>query len=311
VIRADGELLTGFSVHLTNSRAIPGTRIGQIERIGRSLHAMVADDMGAILAEVARKIPRLLRLDVRLFDEDCARRERLRESLHAAGWKADTRRRQYSHTLILTLATRESEVLAGFSTRVRSTIKKALASPTLRFAPIGDSLYESRIRHLYSLTFERTGSVPPPLDVRGVLRDSHGGRHSLLVGAFARELAPPEDLLAFAWGRLHGDYAVLEVNASERSQYFRRLSPGFGLISHLIRWAIEQGARWIDLGGVAANAPAAKDPMHGIVEFKRRFSCDFREVAEEWHFDPSTMLAAAASVARSIARSVSDIYKPS
>ncbi len=305
----DGELLTGFSVHLTNSRAIPGTRIGQIERLGRSLHEPVADEMGSILAEVARKIPRLLRLDARIFDEDPARRKRLSDSLHGAGCKADIRRRQYSHTVILTLAAHESEVLARFSPRVRSTIRKVLASPALYFQPVPASGYIDRIRQLYNLTFERTGGMPPPLDIEGIVRDSSSGESSLLVGAFARGSEPPEDLIALAWGRLHGDYSVLELNASARSPLLRRLSPGFGLMMHLIQWTIERGGRWIDLGGLSTITPAADDPMQGIVEFKTRFSTDFREVAEEWHLDPSPMLTAAASVARSIARSVSDIYR--
>lgn len=306
----DGELLTGFSIHLTYSRAIPGTRIGQIERLGRSLHEPVADEMGPILADVARKIPRLLRLDARIFDEDPARRKRLSDSLLRAGCKADIRRRQYSHTVVLTLAARESETLGSLSARVRSTIRKALSSPVLQFQPIPATGYAGRIRQLYNLTFERTGGVPPPLDIEGVLRDSRDAKNSLLVGAFARDVQPPEDLIAVTWGRLHGDYSVLELNASARSPLLRHLSPGFGLMLHLIRWSAARGARWIDLGGLSTVTPRPDDPMHGIVEFKTRFSTDFREVAEEWHLDPSPMLTAAASMARSIARSVSDIYRP-
>jgi len=104
-----------------------------------------------------------------------------------------------------------------------------------------------------------------------------------------------------AWARLHGDYAVLELNASERSPLFsNRLSPGFGLMARLIDWAIQHGAQWIDLGGLPSKQPSADDPMHGIVEFKMRFSSDVREVAEEWNFEPSPLLAAAGSTVRSI-----------
>jgi hypothetical protein len=304
VTDADDELITGFAVHLTASRAIPGTRIGRIDRIGRELHAPIADRLGPVLNEVGLQIPRLLRLDVRIFDEDPARRHRLRASLAAAGWSAGEERRQYSHTLVLELGTSREEVLKGFTTRVRSTMKKALASPGLRFAPIVGDRYAGRIRHLHTLAFARTGVEPPPIDVAGILRDSAEGTTSLLVGAFAPDVPPPDDLLALLWGRLHGDHAVLEINASDRSPLFKRVSPGFGLMSELIDWSLQHNVRWIDLGGLHRQHATASDPMRGIIEFKSRFSTDFREIAEEWHLAPRPFLAAAASAIRSIARTV-------
>jgi hypothetical protein len=106
--------------------------------------------------------------------------------------------------------------------------------------------------------------------------------------------------VALAWGRLHGDYAELAVNASERTLVFTNsLSPGFGLMWRLFAWAIERGAHWMDLGGLAGTNPAPEDPLRGIVEFKMRFSRDFREVAEEWQLEPHPMLSGAASAARS------------
>lgn len=303
IVGADGRLITGFAIQLTASRALPGTRIGKVDRLGRNLHEEMAGAMGTVLREVARKIPRLLRLDARIFDEDPVRRQKLSDSLRAAGWRPSQRRRQYSHTLVLSLAESESQVFKRFSKRVRSTIRKALDSPALRFGPIGKP-YADRIRYLHAMTFERTGGVPPPVDVEGILDDSSGDNSSLLIGAFAREREIPEDLVAVAWARLHGDYAVLELNASERSRLFsNRLSPGFGLMARLIEWAIQHGAQWIDLGGLPSKQPTADDPMHGIVEFKMRFSSDVREVAEEWDFEPSPLLATAESTVRSVRNS--------
>jgi FemAB family len=304
VVDARGGLITGFAVNLTSSRAIPGTRIGRVNRIGRNLHEDMADVMGAVLSHTARKIPRLLRLDARLFDEEPARRQRICDSLRAADWNPTEERREYSQTLVLQLAASHAEVLKGFSTRVRSTIKKALGSPALRFAPISGSSYADRVRYLYALPFARTGGVPPEIDVEGIMRDSASGESSLLIGAFSCGTPAPEDLLALVWGRLHGDHAVVEINASERTPLFNTLSPGFGLMSQFIDWTIQHHARWIDLGGLSSMKPEANDPMRGIIEFKTRFSSDFRRVAEEWHFAPSPMLAAAAVAVRSIARRV-------
>src|ERR1700761_5849634 len=49
VLDPAGTLLSGFSVHLSSSWAIPGTRIGRIDRVGRNLHEGLADIMGAVL----------------------------------------------------------------------------------------------------------------------------------------------------------------------------------------------------------------------------------------------------------------------
>ena len=305
VLGADRTLVTGFAIHLTSSRALPGTRIGQVDCLGRTLHEEMASTTGEVLREVARQIPRLLRLDVRIFDENPARRGVMSASFATAGWSSAKRRRQYSHTLILDLAASEQEALQRLSKGVRTTMKKALASPLLRFAPIVGEEYESRIEDLYNLTFQRTGGSPPPLDIKGILRDSLGGKTSLLIGAFARDMSAPGDLVALAWGRLHGDYADLAVNASERSSLFTNsLSPGFGLMWRLFAWAIEHGARWMDLGGLTDTRPAPEDPLRGIVEFKMRFTRDFREVAEEWQLEPHPMLSGAASAARRVARLV-------
>jgi hypothetical protein len=309
VLGADRMLLTGFAIHLTSSRALPGTRIGQVDRLGRTLHEEIASTIGDVLREAARQIPRLLRLDVRIFDENAARRRAMSASFEAAGWSPAVRRRQYSHTLLLDLASSEHETLRCFSKGVRTAVRKALGSPLLRYAPVVGEQYHERIEFLYNLTFKRTGGVPPPIDINGILRDSLGGNNSLLIGAFARDQRAPDDLVALAWGRLHGDYADLAVNASERSPLFTNsLSPGFGLMWRLFAWAIEHGAHWMDLGGLSDTNPAPEDPLRGIVEFKMRFSRDFREVAEEWQLEPHPMLSGAADAARRVVRLVQRVH---
>ena len=300
----DGNLLTGFTVHLTDSLALPHTRIGRIERLGRDLHEEVSDTMGGILVQVAHMIPRLLRLDVRIFDENPARRRRLEGSLASAGWTLLEHQRSYRHTLVLALGCSEAEVRKSFTTRVRNSMRKALQTPLLHYGAVG-AMYADRIRELHSVTFERTGAQAPPLDVDAILRDSQDAKTSYLIGAFAKEGQAPQDLVAFAWARMHGDHAVLEATASERSALFRKhLSPGFALVSHLMAWAIEHGAHWMDLGGLSTANPTPTDPMRGIVEFKMRFSSDFREVATEWRLEPHPLLARAAAAVRSIRDSV-------
>jgi hypothetical protein len=302
VIDRSGALATGFAIELSASRAIPGFRIGRVDRIGRELHANIADAVGEVLRTAAGKIPRLLRLNVRVFDEDALRRQRVSRSLEAAGWIHSEHRRAYTRTLVLKLDGTKGEVIKALSRRVRNTIDDALASQSVRFAPIAGSQYADRIRYLHALSFARNGTVPPRIDARGILGDSLDGTSSLLIGAFVRDGKAPDDLVAFAWARLHGDHAVLEINASDRSHPVSDLSPGFALVSHLIGWAIEHGATWIDLGGLSSLEPAADDPLRGVIEFKKRFSTDLREIADEWTFEPNAFLASLSSAIGSIAR---------
>jgi lipid II:glycine glycyltransferase (peptidoglycan interpeptide bridge formation enzyme) len=136
------------------------------------------------------------------------------------------------------------------------------------------------------------------------MQDAASGA-SFLIGAYANEARAPEDLVAMLWGRLHGDHTTVEINASERSALFENLSPGFGLMSELIGWSIKHNAHWIDMGGLSSFDPAPGDPMRGVIEYKKRFASDFREVAQEWQLEPNPLLAAAANAVRTLARSVS------
>jgi hypothetical protein len=302
ILGADRHLVTGFAVHLTSSRALPGTHIGRVECLGRALHESIDDSLGEVLREAAMQIPRVLRLDIHIFDENAERRRALTASLTAAGFAPTRRRRQYSHTLLLPLDCSEEALLRGFSKRVRSTIRKAINSPLLRFGAVAGDHYECRLGYLHTLPFRRTGGIAPPIDVTGILRDSFGGHNSLLIGAFVRDRKPPDDLVGFAWARLHGDYAALEINASERCYPFSNtLSPGFGLMWRLFTWARGRGAKWLDLGGLPCIDARSDDPMRGIIEFKTRFSTNLLEVAEEWQFEPHPLLTGAAAATRRVA----------
>lgn len=302
VIGPSGELASGLAIELSGSRAIPGYRIGRVDRIGRDLHESIADSIGAVLLAAARTIPRLLRMEGRVFDEDPARRRRVSDSLAAAGWQHRTPPREYTQTLVLNVDRSRAELLKSFSRRLRNTIHGSLESPSLRYAPVLGDRYADRIRELHALPFARTGGVPPAIDVRGILADSASGTTSFLVGAFDAAGTPPSDLVAFSWARLHGDHAVLEINASDRSPLVSEWSPGFALVSRVLDWAIERGAKWIDLGGLPSMDPAAGDPMRGVIEFKKRFSTDLRTVADEWTYEPSARLGALSAAIGSIAR---------
>jgi hypothetical protein len=110
-IDGSGALATGFAIELSGSRAIPGFRIARVDRIGRDLHENIADAVGEVLRTAAGKIPRLLRLNARVFDENALRRQRISRSLEAAGWTRSKHQRAYTQTLVLQLDRTTSDVI--------------------------------------------------------------------------------------------------------------------------------------------------------------------------------------------------------
>lgn len=295
---ASDQLVAGLALELMPSRALPIARIGRIDRVGRTLHAGAIPVLGEVLASIAKHVPRLLRLDVRVFDEDPMRRQQFCESLLHAGGQRSNPQRDYSRTLSLALDRDDIAILATLSRRTRQDIHKFLKCPGTRIAAICDSSYLGRIRQLHKSSFTRTDTTPPALDIEGILQDSCHNGNSLLIGAFMGGRRAPDDLIAFAWGRLHGDHATYEAGGLEKLDAIRHLSPGYALIWHLVTWARSRNATWFDLGGIISPDAPANDPLHGIAAFKRRFSTSEQIVAEEFSFRPSTALARLASAAR-------------
>ena len=64
----------------------------------------------------------------------------------------------------------------------------------------------------------------------------------------------------------------------------------------LIVWAKRIGASWFDLGGVTAGSVGSGDPVGGISDFKRLFSKQMIDVAEDWEFEPRPVPARLATL---------------
>jgi lipid II:glycine glycyltransferase (peptidoglycan interpeptide bridge formation enzyme) len=67
----------------------------------------------------------------------------------------------------------------------------------------------------------------------------------------------------------------------------------------LIVWAKRAGATWFDFGGVTAGTAGSGDPLGGISDFKRLFSKERAEVAEDWVLEPRKLVARLARLVRS------------
>jgi lipid II:glycine glycyltransferase (peptidoglycan interpeptide bridge formation enzyme) len=111
-----------------------------------------------------------------------------------------------------------------------------------------------------------------------------------LVGLFRTDREGPEALLGFAWGCWNGESACYFAGGSSRPPDLHRVQIGYPLVWDLIQWAKRSGATWFDFGGVTAGTAASGDPMGGISDFKRSFSNQAADVAEDWVFEPRRLL---------------------
>jgi hypothetical protein len=288
---------------LTLSRALPGTLIGKIERLGRALHDESPREVGAALSMAAASITRLQRLDVRVFDEDPQRRGRLCAALEQAG----AQRRpttNYGRTLILDLRATEANLIAGFSSRARRNLRHLDAQQSIEIRPVRLRGHLARLSEQHSSVFRRTGGHAPRMDFDAILADSRRDADSALLGAFDRRSVAPANVLGFAWVRLHGDYASYEAGAIARCEQSARLAPGYALLWEAIKWSKQRGASWFDMGGLRSIQGDAEDSLQGILEFKRGFAnCDI-SVAEEFSLRGNATLANVADFARRLGRAV-------
>ncbi len=285
-----GRLLAGFAIQLTASRAIPGTWIGRAERVGRRLHESVIEDIGTLLVGAARLIPRLQRLDVQLFDEDEHRLRRFEASLRLAGCLRIRNPRDYTRTLLLPLVTSEDDQMARLSSSTRRNIRIVQRNTGYRVGPIRDARYAPRMTALLRDNFRRTHGIAPTIAFEDVLQDAMSEYSSCAAGVFDRNRPLPDDLVAFAWGRAHGDHAGEELRAADRSGDLARTPLGYAVVWHLVNWARRRGFGWFDLGGALASDIPDSHPLHGINEFKRRFTTDERRIAGEFRIEPDTRI---------------------
>ena len=300
VVDASGHLITAFSIEMSNSRGLPGTRIGRIERLGRALHFGAMPVLDRVLVRVAQAIPRLQRLDVQVFDEDPERRRQYGERVLAAGGTTPSESRGYTRTVRLNLLGSEEALLASLRHGTRRKIRACFSTPLARTSPVTDPRYLRRLKTIHGESFHRTGSVAPRIEFADVLRDATSGGDSALIGVFAVSRPMPEDLIAFGWGRLHGDHVAYEAGGSENSDEVRCLSPGYAVLWDLGRWARTHAATWLDLGGITAPDEPDSHPLHGISSFKRRISRDELEVASEYRLEPNSMIGRLARAARTL-----------
>jgi hypothetical protein len=284
-----------FAVELAASRALPGYRVVRVERFGEALPDTVWPAAVHALEEMARA-PRVLRVSVEVFSRHAETRGRIGELLAAAGFaRADTPR-NWTQTLALDLGPREDQLIASFSELARRGIRAVHKHP-VEVRTVDDPALGDRLDALMQETFARTGA---PRETRwdwaGVIELSRRASDaSRLVGLFRTDRDGPDALLGFAWGWWNGQSVSYWAGASTRPKDLR-VHIVHPLFWDLILWAKRGGATWFDLGGVTAGTAASGDPVGGISDFKRLFSKETTDVAEDWVLHPRRWPARLASV---------------
>ena len=291
----------GVGASIGPSRALPGHRVYRVERLGASTSP--ADDAAivAAVARLARDDPRCLRMTVEVFERDAATRARLVGLLRGQGFSRVTAPRMYERTVALDLVGSDDDLFAAIDKTARRHVR-APAKRGLELRPVADPAWAPRIEALLDATFKRTGGLLHHLPWSEIIAWSvESPATSRVVGLFDPRTEGPESLVSMAWGCMHGDHGTYEAGAGIRRPDLGSTPLNYAPLWDLITWSRrEGGARWFDLGG--ASAGDASDPLAGNLEFKRYFSQQLVDVAEEWQLEPHAGRAALARAIAAVAR---------
>jgi len=294
---ANGRATYGIPVVVRPTRALPGHVTWLVERFGPREEQGREAGLRAIV-EYARQEPRLLRIHLETFSPDTELRNAIAGTAIALGFRKCKHVRMYTKTIAIDLLPDESTILASLHSTARRHIR-ALSKNPVSLRPITNDRYAARLAELLHETMARTGGHHDSHDWPAVIELSD--RHpdlSRLVGLFREGSDAPDALLAFAWGRFHGDHVDYAVAASTRAADIK-MPLGYAIAWDLICWAKRGGAAWFDFGGITAGHHASADRLGGISDFKRYFSEQVIAVGEEWIFEPHPARAWVANIVSS------------
>lgn len=296
-----GEPCGAAAIQVAPSRALPGHLLLRVERFGPGIPSAARNAVLHVLAALARRNSRVLRVYVESFVIDPLERVSLEGKLAALGFARLPSPRSYEQTLLLSLDGEEESILASFHRTARQNIRSIHKYP-VTIAPISDASDFARLDELSVQTFARTGGRYDPVDwARLVELNATAPTLSRLVGLYRTDVSGPEALVAFSWACAHGDHAHYSSSGSTRVTD-RRIPLLYPLLWDMICWARTNGAKYFDLGGVTPGSQDSDDPLGGISDFKRYFTNQLVDVGGEWAFEPRPMRARAARIVKSASR---------
>ena len=285
---ASGRPCAGFAVEVHRSRALPGHLLLRVERLGAAGACAASEACLAVLAGIARRRWRVLRVGIELYEPDVTARDSLCAALRSLGFETDENGRAYHQTLFVDLTADLETVRTRLSRNTRRNIR-IIANHGLSVRVITDPSLAPRMDFLLQETPRRTGGNFEAQRIASRIAFSADCPWlARFVGLFRADVSGPESLIAFVSGYHHGTYAHYDAGASVRTPDVK--APlAYALVWDLIVWAKANGARWFDLGGVTGGTLGSDDPLGGLSDFKRFFGDKLITVGDDWVLNPRTV----------------------
>jgi hypothetical protein len=165
-------------------------------------------------------------------------------------------------------------VRQAFSRSTRRHLRDLATSP-VEFRQVTDVGLALRLQHLKESTLARHGGNPNafPLNYRGmIVAATRAPRACSLIGAFRSGCTDAEGLVAWEFATFDGARAVSEHAAMELALGNGRSLPlGYGTLWASMQWAMANGARVFDVGGITVAGDADHDTFATISQFKSGF----------------------------------------
>ncbi len=286
----------GFGIDVIHRKALPGAlalRVNRLDSAARSVASKVALQT---LVDLTEKKRRIVRLHVETFSLDHCVREGTNAVLKGLGFKQANNPRCYEETVLIDLKRDEERILASLHGTARRHIRAAGKHP-VEVREISDPRESRSIASLTRETLKRTGGTFVPVDwAQRIEFSSKHPQLSRIVGLYLPNAAGAPELLAFAWGCVHGKCVQYSAAASTRKSHLH-IPLGYALAWDLISWAKQLGADTFDFGGITSGThDDPTDPLGGTSDFKRYFSTEKVQVASEWVYEPHPMLARAGDI---------------
>ncbi|MGH6689961.1 MAG: hypothetical protein ACREF4_04680 [Gammaproteobacteria bacterium] len=302
-----GRCRWGFALQVDRSRALPFHFILRVPKLSGPESQAVQEAGLRALAELARRRPRVLRVELDAFSPDAPLRASVGATLTALGFRSRTPTRLYTDTVRLDLSQTEAVLFTSLHPTARRHVRAA-GKHGMVVRPVDDARYVARMRALVSQTQARTGMRLEIQDWHRLIEFSHRyPAFARVAGLFRSGDPSPGALLAFAVGYVHGDHAEYAAAASARGENVR-LPLGYGPAWDLICWARGAGASWFDFGGVTPGSHGDPDDLRGgISDFKRFFGTTVIRVREEWVLEPHRRRAQIATAVSNLAARLSRI----
>jgi len=296
VVRGSSGLCGALAWERHPSHALAGHEILRAWHVGATLPGPAARVAISALSKLVREDSRILRAHVETYSASAEVRSQIGTVLAACGFQRLDEPTNYRSTLLTALDDKDDSThFASLTRRVRQDIR-AIEKFPIALRRIFETDLSVRMNALLRESLARTGGIHKDVAFEPIIQLSQLRPDlSTILGLFRTDVIGSESLIAFAWGINQGDVGVYDVGASTRVPEFKNLSLGYPLVWGLIAWARSVGLPSFDFGGVTPGSSESDDRLGRISDFKRRFSKDVVDVAEEWVYAPHLVRNAVAS----------------